>query len=116
MAYDLFSADDHVIEHSRVWTDRVPARFGDAAPHVVEENGCEYWTYEGTRSAQMGLNAVAGKTSNEYTPDPVRLSDMIPAATTAVPGPMTCSPRTSERVCASRPCHELAAPFRLLRR
>ena len=34
MAYDLFSADDHVIEHGRVWTDRVPAKFCDAAPRV----------------------------------------------------------------------------------
>ena len=24
--YDLFSADDHVIEHPLVWTSRVPAR------------------------------------------------------------------------------------------
>lgn len=78
MPHHLFSADDHVIEHGRVWTDRVPAKFRDAAPQIVEDGGREYWQYEGVRSPQMGLNAVAGKSSDEYTPDPIRMSDMIP--------------------------------------
>lgn len=78
MAYDLFSADDHVIEHGRVWTDRVSAKYRDLAPHVVEEGDREFWAYEDTRSAQMGLNAVAGKKSDVYNPDPIRFSDMIP--------------------------------------
>src|SRR5205809_116555 len=109
MPFDLFSADDHVIEHGRVWTDRIAARFRDAAPQVVEEDGREFWTYEGTRSAQMGLNAVAGKSADEYTPDPIRFSDMIPAATTRVPAPVTCFPTGSGRACAARRCRASAA-------
>jgi hypothetical protein len=31
----LVSVDDHVIEPRDVWTDRVPAKYKDAAPHVV---------------------------------------------------------------------------------
>jgi predicted TIM-barrel fold metal-dependent hydrolase len=78
LSYDLFSADDHVIEHARVWRDRVPRRYQETAPHVIEDNGREFWCYEDVRSPQMGLNAVAGKKSGEYSPDPIRFSDMIP--------------------------------------
>ena len=37
--YQLFSADDHIIEHARVWQDRVPQRLRSQAPHVIEEEG-----------------------------------------------------------------------------
>ena len=42
--------------------------------HVVEEGGREYWEYEGTRGATMGLNAVVGKSRDEYNPDPIRFA------------------------------------------
>lgn len=76
--YRLFSVDDHIIEHARVWTDRVPARFRDVAPHVVEADGREYWEYEGRRAPTMGLNAVAGKPMEEWGMEPARFTDMIP--------------------------------------
>lgn len=78
MDYDLFSVDDHVIEHGTVWTDRLPARLHDVAPHVVEEDGREYWVYEDQRGLTMGLNAVAGKPQEEWDLEPTRFSDMIP--------------------------------------
>ncbi len=78
MGYDLFSVDDHIIEHARVWTDRLPTKYHEACPHVVEEDGREYWVWEGTKSPQMGLNAVAGKPQEEWTMEPTRFSDMIP--------------------------------------
>ena len=73
----LFSADDHIIEHPRVWQDRVPAKYRELAPHIVDEDGCEYWEYEGTRAPTVGLNAVAGRPKEEHSLDPVRFSDMI---------------------------------------
>jgi predicted TIM-barrel fold metal-dependent hydrolase len=75
----LFSADDHIVEPPGVWRDRVPARFRDSAPHVVEENGREYWEYEDRRGETMGLNAVVGKSRDQYNPDPIRYADMRPA-------------------------------------
>ena len=45
----LFSVDDHIIEHARVWSDRVPAKYKTLAPHVLEENGREFWAYEDRR-------------------------------------------------------------------
>jgi predicted TIM-barrel fold metal-dependent hydrolase len=74
----LFSVDDHIIEHAHVWSDRVPAAMREAAPHVVEEDGREYWLYEDQRVMTMGLSAVAGKPKNKVNADPTRFSDMIP--------------------------------------
>ena len=42
----LFSVDDHVIEPADVWSSRVPAKFTDRAPHVIEQNGRQVWAYE----------------------------------------------------------------------
>jgi predicted TIM-barrel fold metal-dependent hydrolase len=72
----LFSADDHIIEPPGVWRDRVPARLRDAAPRVIEEDGREFWVYEGQRGETMGLNAVVGKRRDQYNPDPIRYADM----------------------------------------
>src|SRR5579862_165104 len=74
----LFSADDHIIEPAGVWQDRVPARFREAAPRVVEEDGREFWVYAGVRSETMGLNAVVGRPRDQVNPDPLRFADMRP--------------------------------------
>ncbi len=77
MKYRLFSVDDHIIEPADVWSSRVPKRFRDAAPRVIEDDGREYWVYEGRRAETMGLNAVAGKPRELWNMEPVRFSDMI---------------------------------------
>jgi predicted TIM-barrel fold metal-dependent hydrolase len=75
----LISVDDHVIEHERVWLDRLPTRFADAAPQIVEiEGGRQAWRYEGIVFPQVGLNAVAGKDPSQFNTDPVRFEDMRP--------------------------------------
>ena len=61
----------------RCLVDRVPQRFREEAPRIVEEGDVEYWLVEGERMPTVGLNAVAGKPEN-WTFDPVRFSDMIP--------------------------------------
>src|SRR3712207_690276 len=78
MTLDLISVDDHVIEHARVWSDRLPAKHVEAGPRVEEADGREYWVFEGQRIETMGLNAVAGKENKEFSMDPVRYTDMIP--------------------------------------
>jgi predicted TIM-barrel fold metal-dependent hydrolase len=72
----LFSADDHIIEHGNVWQDRVPAKFRETAPRVVEEDGREFWLYAGMRGETMGLSAVVGRPKDQLNLDPVRFSDM----------------------------------------
>jgi hypothetical protein len=32
----IISVDDHVIEHPRVWLDRLPAKYADVAPRIVK--------------------------------------------------------------------------------
>jgi predicted TIM-barrel fold metal-dependent hydrolase len=89
----LVSVDDHLIEHPNVWQDRLPQKYLEAGPRVIESTGTEVdqygfgqkisagkqvWTLEGKVYAQLGLNAVAGKPRDQLGTDPVRFDEMIP--------------------------------------
>src|SRR2546423_3960995 len=76
--YTLFSVDDHIVEPADVWEKRVPSKYRDRAPHVVEEDGRQVWVWDGGMEATMGLNAVAGKPREEWRAEPARFDDMIP--------------------------------------
>lgn len=92
----LISVDDHLVEHPGVWQERLPSRYQEAGPRVVEtessftlggeiggnlgatSKGAQVWVYEGRVYPQLGLNAVAGRDPHEYGLDPVRYDEMIP--------------------------------------
>jgi predicted TIM-barrel fold metal-dependent hydrolase len=74
----VISVDDHVIEHPRVWLDRLPARYQDRGPQVRETDGRMQWVYDGHTFSTIGLNAVAGKPWEERHIDPARYDDMRP--------------------------------------
>jgi predicted TIM-barrel fold metal-dependent hydrolase len=75
----LISVDDHLIEHANVWQDRLPAKYREAGPKIIEtETGQQLWEYEGRRSSNIGLNAVAGKDPTQFGIDPIRYDQMIP--------------------------------------
>jgi predicted TIM-barrel fold metal-dependent hydrolase len=75
----LISVDDHVIEHERVWVDRLPAAYQEQGPKVVElEGGTQAWSFEGRIVPTIGLNAVAGKDPKDFGLDPVRFDEMLP--------------------------------------
>jgi predicted TIM-barrel fold metal-dependent hydrolase len=75
----IISVDDHVIEHPRVWLDRLPAAMRERGPQIIEnEHGHHIWRYDGDLYPQIGLNAVAGKDPTQFGMDPVRYDDMIP--------------------------------------
>ncbi|MEU7814033.1 amidohydrolase family protein [Pseudonocardia sp. NPDC049154] len=76
--YTFFSVDDHIIEPANVWVNRVPEKYKDVVPHVVEVDGRQLWEWEGHRELTMGLNAVAGKPREEWGMEPARFEDMIP--------------------------------------
>jgi predicted TIM-barrel fold metal-dependent hydrolase len=76
--YRLFSVDDHLVEPRNLWSDRVPSRLRDRAPHVVENDGAELWVWDGGAEATMGLNAVAGQPREQWGVEPKRFDDMIP--------------------------------------
>jgi predicted TIM-barrel fold metal-dependent hydrolase len=80
----LISVDDHLIEHPRVWADRLPSKHTHAAPRIVDverpKGGppSQVWEYQGRRYPQIGLNAVAGKDPSEWNVDPARFDEMLP--------------------------------------
>lgn len=61
----LFSADDHIIEHPRVWSDRLPARWREQGPHIVSEDEGERWVYEDTPGPRVSELGAAGPSLRE---------------------------------------------------
>ena len=74
----LVSADDHVVEPPNLWVDRVPSKLRDKAPHLVKENGQEYWWFDGKPRPARGLEVTAGKRFEEYSPIPLTYEEMRP--------------------------------------
>jgi predicted TIM-barrel fold metal-dependent hydrolase len=74
----LISVDDHVLEPPHLWVDRVPHKDRDRAPHMELEDGLDYWVYDGKRYPSSGLSAVAGKSKEEFSPEPLPYSEMRP--------------------------------------
>ncbi|WP_436791490.1 amidohydrolase family protein [Yinghuangia sp. YIM S10712] len=75
----LISVDDHVLEPPNVWVDRVPAKDRDRAPHMeYDENGMDFWVYDGKKFPSSGLSAVVGKSKEEFSPEPLPYSEMRP--------------------------------------
>jgi predicted TIM-barrel fold metal-dependent hydrolase len=75
----ILSVDDHLIEHPRVWQDRLPERFKENGPKIIEDaRGHHVWLYEGRIYPNIGLNAVAGKSPEQFGMEPLRYDDMIP--------------------------------------
>jgi predicted TIM-barrel fold metal-dependent hydrolase len=74
----LISVDDHILEPPNLWVDRVAAKDRDRAPHLETIDGMDYWLYDGKRMPSSGLSAVAGKSKEEFSPEPLAYSDMRP--------------------------------------
>lgn len=74
----LISVDDHVIEHPRVWEDRLPSKYLEVGPRVVELDGRQFWSFESKQMPNIGLNAVAGKDPKDFGLEPVRFDEMLP--------------------------------------
>jgi predicted TIM-barrel fold metal-dependent hydrolase len=73
------SVDDHLIEHPRVWQDRLPKKYLDAGPRIVDiESGGQQWCYQGVVDGSTGLSAVAGTPNQERGLDPRRFDEMRP--------------------------------------
>ena len=80
----LLSVDDHLIEPPHVWSDRLPKKYlrrrSRASSNSPSEGAdpIQQWVYEGRTYPNIGLNAVAGKSPEEFGVEPVRYADMIP--------------------------------------
>ena len=74
--FTIFSADDHVVEPPDTFEGRLPKKFADLAPKIVEEDDAHVWYYDGVRRADIGLNAVVGRPIAEASFEPKRFEEM----------------------------------------
>jgi len=59
--YRLIDADTHINEPPGLWTERVPAKFKDRAPHMKRFEQGDAWVLEGVKDPiNFGSNASAG--------------------------------------------------------
>ena len=95
----LVSVDDHVIEPPNVWVDRLPAKYRDIGPRMLEDDA---WVYEDKRVPTTGLSVTIGKSKEEFSPDPVPFSEMPPGRLRpGRPGGRHGPGRNPRRRCAS---------------
>jgi predicted TIM-barrel fold metal-dependent hydrolase len=68
----LMSADDHIIEPPGTWVDRVPAKYRNACPRIVEVEGRQAWLYEDelTYIPMGSCRALPGFDEAGYPPAP----------------------------------------------
>lgn len=59
--HPLISSDSHVIEPPTLWEERLPARFRDRGPHVVQEHDGDWWIVDGVRTNSFQGGAQTGK-------------------------------------------------------
>src|SRR6187455_565656 len=78
VAYTVISVDDHLVEPPWLFEGRMPAKFADRAPRVVEDaNGEQRWRFDDREFPQLGLNAMVGRVDrDDFTQEPARFSDM----------------------------------------
>ena len=76
--YTVISVDDHLVEPPWVFEGRMPAKYADLAPKVVEaDGGALQWVFDGQSYAQLGFNALVGRQDrDDFTVEPARFSDM----------------------------------------
>jgi len=77
----LISIDDHVIEPPNMFDAHVPVAYQDQAPKIVSDsNGIENWSFQGTVTGSMGLNAVVSWPKEEWGLDPTTFAEMRPGS------------------------------------
>ena len=73
----LISVDDHVVEPPEMFDNHMSKKeLETIAPRLIEENGKNFWIYEGQKIGNMGLNAVVGRPKEEYGMEPLHYDDM----------------------------------------
>jgi predicted TIM-barrel fold metal-dependent hydrolase len=79
--YTVISVDDHLVEPPDLFEGRLPAKFRDREPRVVEaDDGSHVWVLDGTVLSQIAINAVAGQQKDEAFVEPTRFDMVRPGA------------------------------------
>jgi predicted TIM-barrel fold metal-dependent hydrolase len=54
----------------------LPQKWRDTGPRIVRDGKAEFWVYEDREIVTTGLNAVAGKKREEFSPEPITYDEM----------------------------------------
>jgi predicted TIM-barrel fold metal-dependent hydrolase len=74
--YTFISVDDHIVEPPDTFEGRMPAKFADRAPKLIDSGGAHLWVYDGNEFPNVGFNAVVGRPVDEYSMEPSHFDDM----------------------------------------
>ena len=74
--FPIISVDDHLIEPPDLFEGRMPPQYVDVAPRVVDDDGRQQWLFEGNLYPNIGLNAVVGRPSDDWSMDAARFDEM----------------------------------------
>jgi predicted TIM-barrel fold metal-dependent hydrolase len=75
--YTLFSVDDHLMEPADTFEGRVPEKYKDRAPKIVEsDEGFEVWQMDGQPYFQAGFMCVAGRPKEDHRLEPARYDEI----------------------------------------
>ena len=73
----LISVDDHLVEPPHLFRGRLPKKFADREPRVIEtSDGTQAWLLDGLVLPEIAVNAVAGQSTEEEYVEPLRF-DLI---------------------------------------
>ena len=73
----LISVDDHLVEPPHLFEGRLPKKFADRQPRVIETaEGTQAWVLDSLVLPDIAVNAVAGRPVEEQYVEPLRF-DMI---------------------------------------
>lgn len=72
----LVSVDDHISEPPEMFDQHIPAKYKDRAPKLIRQPQGDVWVYGDRKLPNIGLNAVAGRTREEYGMEPNRYEQM----------------------------------------
>ena len=75
MAHGLISADSHVNPPPTMWAEYLPSRWRDRAPVIEKTDDGDVQVFEGRRTPILGINAMAGKKSEDMSWNLRRLDD-----------------------------------------
>lgn len=77
--YPVVSADDHLMEPRHLFEGRLPRKFADATPRVVEDDdGMEAWDFEGVRVENTGGNAMSTWLPEDRYAGEIRFDEVRP--------------------------------------
>jgi predicted TIM-barrel fold metal-dependent hydrolase len=75
--FPIISVDDHFVEPGDLFVDRLPAKYRDEAPRIVETaDGCEAWQFPDLQVQNIMItSSIVGRPVEEWGSFPVRLDE-----------------------------------------